>query len=189
VPIVLFQAYLPELVQKAAEATVGFLIVVLAVWLLVRWRRGVFRVHVHVHDHDGSRHVHLHSHSTGRHHVHRHSIRTRSPLGAYGIRVVHGMAGSAGVGVLLLASVRDQVLAVTALALFAPFTAVSIRSSRKASASCSRAPGRAPPSSGLPWRSARRVSSVAAGTRSARFNSRRLIRDSANRQYASFCCD
>jgi ABC-type nickel/cobalt efflux system permease component RcnA len=124
VPIVLFQAYLPEPVQRAAETAVGVLIVTLAVWLLVRWRRGVF--HVHTHEHDGSRHVHLHSHSTGRHHAHRHSIRTRSPLGAYGIGLVHGMAGSAGVGVLLLASIRDQVLAVTALALFALFTAVSM---------------------------------------------------------------
>src|SRR5207247_154064 len=38
-PIVLFKAYLPEPVQRGAETAVGVLIVALAVWLLVRWRR------------------------------------------------------------------------------------------------------------------------------------------------------
>jgi len=39
---------------------------------------------------------------------------------------VHGIGGSAGVGVLLLASIPDHVEAVGALALFASFTAVSM---------------------------------------------------------------
>src|SRR5690349_10776034 len=42
VPIVLFKAYLPERVEQGAETAVGVLIVGLAVWLLVRWRRGLF---------------------------------------------------------------------------------------------------------------------------------------------------
>src|SRR5439155_14697207 len=40
VPIVLFKSYLPEAVQRAAEVAVGVVIVMLAVRLLVRWRRG-----------------------------------------------------------------------------------------------------------------------------------------------------
>ena|SRR5438045_3255762 len=101
-PIVLFRAYLPETIQRAAEASVGFVIVALAVWLLVRWHRGVFHVHAHPHP------------------------ATRSPLQAYGIGLVHGMGGSAGVGVLLLASIHDHTTAVVALALFAFFTAASM---------------------------------------------------------------
>jgi hypothetical protein len=58
---------------------------------------------------------------------HRHDSRpTRSPAGAYGIGVVHGMGGSAGVGVLLLSGIPDHVEAVAALILFATFTAVSM---------------------------------------------------------------
>jgi hypothetical protein len=58
---------------------------------------------------------------------HRHDSRpARSPAGAYGIGVVHGMGGSAGVGVLLLAGIPDHVEALAALALFATFTAVSM---------------------------------------------------------------
>ncbi len=119
-PIVLFKAYLPERVQQGAETAVGLVIVALAVWLLVRWQRGAF--HLHAHAHSGGRHVHLHDHSK----THRHSVRTRSPLQAFGIGLVHGMGGSAGVGILLLAAIHDRALAVAALALFAFFTAVSM---------------------------------------------------------------
>src|SRR5919201_6755387 len=50
-PIVLFRAYLPQPVQRGAETAVGAVIVLLALWLLIRWRRGVFRErrgHLHV---------------------------------------------------------------------------------------------------------------------------------------------
>lgn len=52
--------------------------------------------------------------------------RARSPLQAYGIGLVHGMAGSAGVGVLLLGSIDDRALALAALAIFAFCTAFSM---------------------------------------------------------------
>jgi high-affinity nickel permease len=123
-PIVLFKAYLPERVQQAAETTIGFVIVALAVWLLMRWRRGLF--HVHVHEHDERLHAHGHTHATHDRHAHAHARRTRSPLQAYGIGVVHGIGGSAGVGILLLASIHSHAVAVIALALFAFCTAVSM---------------------------------------------------------------
>jgi ABC-type nickel/cobalt efflux system permease component RcnA len=122
-PIVLFRAYLPEPVQEGAETAVGAIIVALAVWLLVRWRRGAF--HVHPHAHGQYEHLHLHRHETAGH-GHGHSVKARSPLQAYGIGLVHGIGGSAGVGVLLLATIHDQALAVGALLLFAAFTAVSM---------------------------------------------------------------
>ena len=109
VPIVLFKAYLPEPVQQVAETSVGLLIIGLALWLLVRWRRGAFHVQVHSHGHGE---VHAHG--------------ARSPLQAYGIGLVHGTGGSAGVGVLLLGSIHDHVLALAALAIFAFFTGVSM---------------------------------------------------------------
>jgi high-affinity nickel permease len=123
-PIVLFKAYLPERVQQGAETTIGLVIVALAVWLLVRWRRGLF--HVHVHEHGAGPHVHGHSHAGDQSHAHGRAIRARSPLQAFGIGLVHGMGGSAGVGILLLATIHDHAVAVVALALFAFFTAVSM---------------------------------------------------------------
>ena len=110
-PIVLYHAYLPESVLRAGETLIGFMIIGLALWLLARWQRGVFQVHTHAHGAPG--HVHLHVH-------------TRSPLQAYSIGVVHGMGGSAGVGILLLTAIHSHAIAVVALALFALFTAVSM---------------------------------------------------------------
>jgi hypothetical protein len=107
-PIVLYRAYLPEQVQRGAETAVGVMIVVLALMLLNRWRLG--RFHVQVHEHDGDRHSHG----------------ARTPLQAYTIGVVHGIGGSAGVGVLLLASIPSHALAIVCLGVFAFFTAVSM---------------------------------------------------------------
>jgi high-affinity nickel permease len=116
-PVVLYSAYLSEPLQSAAETTVGFVIIALALLLLVRWRRGAF--HNESHDHDGETHTHVHSKS----HLHG---RTRSVWQAYGIGLLHGMGGTAGVGLLLLATIESHIVAVVALALFAFFTAVSM---------------------------------------------------------------
>jgi ABC-type nickel/cobalt efflux system permease component RcnA len=118
VPIVLYRAYLPGAVQSAAETVVGLMIVALALWLLVRWRRGLF--HVHQHEHDGDPHTHAHAHPHG------HPARARTPWQAGAIGIVHGMGGSAGVGILLLSAIPDHTLAVAALGLFALCTALSM---------------------------------------------------------------
>ena len=97
VPILLFEAYLPDVVQRGAETAVAALIVFLAVRLLVRHR-----------------------------HRHEHGHEVRTPLAAFGIGLVHGMGGSAGVGVLLLAAIPSTALAVTSLIVLAVFTAVSM---------------------------------------------------------------
>jgi high-affinity nickel permease len=104
IPVVLYRAYLPAAVQRAAETTVGVMIVALALWLLVRWRRGLFHQHEHGHD----------------------DTQARRPWQAFAIGVVHGLGGSAGVGILLLASIRSHGLAMAALALFASCTALSM---------------------------------------------------------------
>ena len=109
-PILLFEAYVPEPLQRGAETAVAAVIVALGFRLLVRWRSGYF-------------HAHAHSHSREHHH-HRHQVRTRA--GAFAIGLVHGLGGSAGVGVLLLATVPSRPLAVASLLLLALFTAVSM---------------------------------------------------------------
>jgi len=101
-PVIMYSAYLPAPVQRAAETTVGFVIVLLSVLLLLRWRRGLY--------HYTTRHVH----------------RTRTGLQAYGIGLVHGMGGTAGVGLLLLATIQSRMLAVAALTIFAFCTALSM---------------------------------------------------------------
>ena len=108
IPILLADRYLPEHLQQGAETAVAALIVFLALRLLVRWRHGYFDLHAHSHpDRE-----------------HRHPVRT--PAGALGVGLVHGMGGSAGVGVLLLAAIPSETVAVASLLLLALFTAVSM---------------------------------------------------------------
>jgi ABC-type nickel/cobalt efflux system permease component RcnA len=126
-PIVLFHAYLPEGVQRGAEALVGLMIMFLAVRLLLRWRRGGF--HAHRHRHGEIEHRHLHPHEDVHEHEHEHVPEERlgrSPLQAFGIGLVHGMGGSAGVGVVLLATIPVQAEAVAALVVLAIGTALSM---------------------------------------------------------------
>ena len=97
-PLVLLGQYLPERIEQAAEVAIGVIIVVLAVRLLARWRRGVFHAHAHSHDGDPP-HRHLHSHADGSVHEHSHDTHgLRTPLSAYGVGLVHGVGGSGVVG-------------------------------------------------------------------------------------------
>lgn len=122
IPVLVLRAYLPAAVESAAEAAIGAIIVMLAVRLLVRWRRGAF--HTHVHEHEGSRHAHVHSHAETPRHGHGHAV--RSPAQAFSIGLVHGMAGSAGVAVLIVAAVPDRTLAVVALLVLVAGCALSM---------------------------------------------------------------
>jgi high-affinity nickel permease len=108
IPILLAERFVPERIQQGAETAVAALIVFLAIRLLVRWRHGYFDLHAHPHPDR----------------AHRHAVRT--PLGALGIGLVHGIGGSAGVGILLLAAIPSATLAVASLLLLAVFTAVSM---------------------------------------------------------------
>lgn len=125
-PIILFQSYLPGWAQHAAEALVGLVIIFLAARLLVRWRQG--RFHAHEHRHGEVEHRHLHPHRAHDHdHPHEPESRLgRSPAQAFGIGLVHGAGGSAGVGVLLLAAIPSEGEAVAALFVLALGTAASM---------------------------------------------------------------
>jgi ABC-type nickel/cobalt efflux system permease component RcnA len=126
-PIVLLGAYLPDSIQRAAEAAVGVMIMLLALRLLLRWRRGQF--HAHAHSHGNVVHRHLHPHEQAHRHDHSHKPETqlgRSPAGAFAIGLIHGIGGSAGVTVLLLATIPDRAEAVAALGVLALGTAMSM---------------------------------------------------------------
>jgi ABC-type nickel/cobalt efflux system permease component RcnA len=124
-PLVLLGRYLPAGIQQAAEVAIGVIIVVLAVRLLVRWRRGFFHAHHHTHE-GGKAHRHLHSHAEGPVHEHAHNTAPRTPLSAYGVGLVHGVGGSGGLTLLLLSTIPSPSEAVAALLVFAAGTAVSM---------------------------------------------------------------
>ena len=129
-PVVLFNDALPDWAQRGAEGLVGIVIVALAVRLLVRWRRGSF--HAHPHEHEGGlRHAHPHVHEGGHAHAHAHAHPHEEAVGrslrsAFTIGLMHGVGGSAGVGILLVAGIDGDAAATLALLLFATGTALSM---------------------------------------------------------------
>lgn len=119
VPLIAFKSELPGWLEAGAEITIGVVIVVLALRVIWKWARGDFRVGRHSHGH-----VHSHLRRAAPP-AHRHD-QVRTPRQAFGIGLLHGLAGTGAVVVLLLAALPSRLEAGLALAVFAPMSIVSM---------------------------------------------------------------
>ena len=119
-PLIAFKSQLPAWLEQGAEKGVGLVILVLAARVIVKWVRGDYRAGPHRHaQHD---HCHLHQGEGSGHH-HRH---LRTPRQAFGIGMLHGLAGTGAIVVLLIAALPGRLEAAAALAVFAPMSIVSM---------------------------------------------------------------
>ncbi len=91
---------IPDTVAQAFEAVVGLMLIALGLILAVTLYREQW--HLHAHEHDGARHVHLHSHRRSNEHAHRHGWRASLPPVMVGM--VHGLAGSAALMLIVLSA-------------------------------------------------------------------------------------
>lgn len=113
--IVLFGGLsLPEPFEKGAEFLVGVVLVLLGASTLYGLRRG--RLHLHPHRHDLEEHVHFHSHAHESSHEHEHP--KRLGLRPLLVGMVHGLAGSAALLLLVLAEMTSPILGVFYILLF-----------------------------------------------------------------------
>jgi ABC-type nickel/cobalt efflux system permease component RcnA len=123
IPLIAFKAHLPAWLESGAEKAIGAVILVLAARVVVKWARGDYSARAH-HHHDSG-------HSLRRHlrrraaTDHRH-VRVRGPGQALSIGLLHGLAGTGAVVVLLIAALPTQFEAGLALAVFAPMAVVSM---------------------------------------------------------------
>ncbi len=92
-PLVLWAAVMPESLQRIIEAVIGVVILVLGLRLYLRHNRG-------------DQHAHPHR-------------PPRSLREAYAVGVVHGAGGSAGIGLLLIAAIPSESVALASLFVFA----------------------------------------------------------------------
>ena len=121
-PLIFFKSELPSWLESGAEKAVGVVIVVLAGRVLWKWIRGDFRGGRHEHGRAASGHRHLRrDHRLD--HPHQ-GIRT--PHQALGIGVLHGLAGTGAVVLLLIAALPTKLEAAAALAVFAPMSVLSM---------------------------------------------------------------
>jgi ABC-type nickel/cobalt efflux system permease component RcnA len=128
-PLIVFKAALPPWLESSAERGVGVVIVILALRVILKWARGEYRAGDHHHaraaasdlpEREAHRHLRRGERPAHRHHP------ARTPQQAFGIGLLHGLAGTGAVVVLLLASLPTQLEAALALAVFAPMTIVSM---------------------------------------------------------------
>jgi hypothetical protein len=115
-PLILLKSELPAWLELGAERAVGVVILLLAIRVLWKWLRGDYRVGAHSHTHP---HVYRAT-------VEHHHDRTRSPGQAFGIGLLHGLAGTGAVVLLLIAAMPTQLEAAAALLLFAPMSVLSM---------------------------------------------------------------
>ncbi len=106
---------IPASVASLLEFSVALMIIFLGTRILYLVLRRQRRVHVHTHSHDGSTHTHLHFHDQSGAHTANHSSnlnhdQPHHPRGLWGWRpvlvgMVHGLAGSAALTLLVLTEV------------------------------------------------------------------------------------
>jgi hypothetical protein len=121
-PLIFFKAELPGWLASGAEKAVGFMILALAGRVIYKWARGDYRASPHAHEGGHGRRRHL---RRGGGEGHRH-VQVRSPQQAFSIGVLHGLAGTGAVVLLLIAALPSQLEASLALAVFAPMSIVSM---------------------------------------------------------------
>jgi hypothetical protein len=123
--VILLGIAIPKIVANALELCVALMIVVLGTRLLYLISRKSHRIHVHSHSHDGQRHLHFHYHENHDAHptvqTHEGSHTGLSHWRTYLVGVLHGLAGSAALTLLVLTEVmrnRSAVLGLSYLLIF-----------------------------------------------------------------------
>lgn len=114
--VIAFRIQIPERVALWMEFAVALMLVLLGLKALLKPLRS-WKVHIHRHTHDGSSHVHVHVHGPGEDsHHHRHLI----GFGArpFFVGMVHGMAGSAALMILVLATIPSAVAGLLYIGVF-----------------------------------------------------------------------
>jgi ABC-type nickel/cobalt efflux system permease component RcnA len=114
--VITFKFQLSQRFALWMEFVVALMLILLGINSLLKPLRG-WKVHVHRHSHDGSNHIHVHMHRPGERHVHRHPhlvVGLRSFL----IGMVHGLAGSAALMILVLATIPSALAGLIYIAVF-----------------------------------------------------------------------
>ena len=100
------------------EFAVALMLILLGLKAMLKPLRG-WRIHVHQHAHGGSSsHSHVHLHRPSEEHAHQHRHLIRSGARPFLVGMVHGMAGSAALMILVLATIPSAVTALIYIAVF-----------------------------------------------------------------------
>ncbi len=107
--IAAFRIAISPSLSRLLEFLVGCMLVVLGLNALRKLRAGP-RVHIHAHEHDGIRHTHPHVHLGHADHIHEHQV-LRLGGRPFVVGVVHGLAGTATMMLLVVGAIPSLLLA------------------------------------------------------------------------------
>lgn len=135
--IILFKLTIPARLGMAMEFTVAIVLILLGIsvlahssprvtnWLGLKRKDDEWLAHSHAHEHDGATHAHPHAHPHGDAHSHRSHLLPKparfargSLERAFGVGLVHGLAGSAAIALLVLGAIPDPMWGLVYLAIF-----------------------------------------------------------------------
>ncbi len=110
--VIFLKVQISETAEARLEGLVGVMLMLLG-FNAIRKLFSVETVHIHKHEHDGREHVHIHSHDTDPDTSH-HRFSPRSVL----IGMVHGLAGSAALMLLILPVIPSPAIALLYIVVF-----------------------------------------------------------------------
>ncbi len=111
--VIFLKVQISESVEAYLEAAVGVMLVLLGINAI----RKIFaseKIHVHTHEHDDHVHSHLHVHKDEAAEASHHGLSPRSVV----VGMVHGLAGSAGLMLLVVPTISSPALAVAYILIF-----------------------------------------------------------------------
>ena len=111
--VVLLKYQISEATEGMLEGIVGIMLVLLGLNAI----RKIFnadQIHAHDHEHDGHKHVHIHLHKKDESGSSHHRFAPRAVL----VGMVHGLAGSAGLMLLVLPTISSPAVALLYIAIF-----------------------------------------------------------------------
>jgi len=111
--VILLKFQISESLEAKLEACVGAMLVLLGLNALRKLFQAS-KVHVHSHEHDGHKHVHIHTHGQEGAESSHHRLSPRSVV----IGMVHGLAGSAALMLLVVPTISSQALAILYILIF-----------------------------------------------------------------------
>ena len=115
--VIALKVQISDRVALWMEFAVALMLILLGLKAMLKPLRG-WRIHVHQHAHSGSSHNHVHLHRPSEEHAHQHRHLIRSGARPFLVGMVHGMAGSAALMILVLATIPSALAGLIYIAVF-----------------------------------------------------------------------
>ena len=115
--VILLRLVIPPKLALLMEFGVAMMLVFLGaniIWKFFRERK----IHIHSHEHDGVPHAHIHLHEQGREEAHEHNHLIKFGSKPFLVGLVHGVAGSAALMVLVLTTIPSPLTGLLYIVVF-----------------------------------------------------------------------